>query len=389
MKSLIFVFLFLCINAYSFDTSVKGFIALDALNYEKIQSKNGYAVVGIGVLDLKVFAEQDNMTAALKLDLDGNLAEENNIFEEAYATYRGVKDFRFSLGKGVVKFQNLHWGAVENTYLDGGSLLGTDNNFRKASKKAFASVGYGHRSRGFLNIFTFFGESTEIDADEQGNPYYMTSGTKVTAYKTKTVTAFSTEKQTGFANKLELYQFNNLTLTQGLYYYKNKVQPDPSIAIDFGLSYETPELEIWMDTLAGYSSKGMYEKYSTRRLTEYFIQLGGEKFLDETWSVVLNTEALYTKNQQHTFSNVTIKSTTYTPDSALVEKSGQTTKSLNYKVESAVKYKISKSAFVTVGGLYERKIAEKNGQKNLSYIPGVFNANKEAFKLSSSVSFWF
>jgi len=389
MKFLILFFIFIVSKTFAFDTSVKGFIALDALNYEKIQSRNGYAVVGIGVLDLKIFAEQDNMTAALKLDLDGNLAEENNIFEEAYASYRGIKDFRFTLGKGVVKFQNLHWGAVENTYLDGGSLLGTDNNFRKISKKAFASVGYGHRSRGFLNIFSFFGDSSEIDTDEQGTPYYMTSGTKVTSYKTKLVTAFSTEKQTGLANKLELYQFNNITLTQGLLYYKNKVQPDPSVAVDFGLNYETPELDIWVDLLAGFSSKGMYEKYSARRLNEYFLQIGAEKYLDEVWSVVLNTEGLYTKNQQHTFTNVTIKSTTYTPDSSATEKSGQTTKTINYKIESAVKYKLSKSAHLSFGGLYERKISEKNGVKDLSYIPGVFNANKEAFKLSSGVSFWF
>ena len=70
-------------QAHALDTSVRGFIALDALNYEKVQKQKGAAVIGIGVLDLKVFAEQDDMSAAIKLDLDGKLDRENNIFEEA------------------------------------------------------------------------------------------------------------------------------------------------------------------------------------------------------------------------------------------------------------------------------------------------------------------
>ena len=92
--SLILAFLFLQlirpISSYALDTSVRGFIALDALNYEKVQKQKGAAVIGIGVLDLKIFAEQDDMSASIKLDLDGKLDKENNIFEEAYATYKGV-----------------------------------------------------------------------------------------------------------------------------------------------------------------------------------------------------------------------------------------------------------------------------------------------------------
>jgi len=59
--------------SYSLDTTVKGFIALDALNYKKIERTKDTLKVGIGVLDLKIFAEQDNMTAAIKLNLDTKL----------------------------------------------------------------------------------------------------------------------------------------------------------------------------------------------------------------------------------------------------------------------------------------------------------------------------
>lgn len=382
--------------AHSFETSLKGFIALDAINYEKIQRKEGAAVIGIGVLDLKVFAEQENMTAAIKLNIDGNLSIQNSIFEEAYASYRGIRDWRFSLGKGVVKFQNLHWGAVENTYLDGGSLLGTENGWRKVSNKAFASAGYGHRSRGFLNIFSIWGDSTEAAFDDKGNPYYMTSGSGtvsspkvISAYSTKSVPAFNTAKQLGFANKLELYRANDWTFTAGQIYYKSKLAPKASYAIDFGLAKDGTDFEYWVDMLYGFSSKAPFDSYTTYAKTEYFIQLGTQYHIDEIWSLVLNTEYLNVKDRAHSYADFTVDTTTYRADSRYSDKSGNTYKSTNYKVESAVQYKLSKSSFITSGALYERKLAAKNGEKGLTYIKGLDNPNTEAFKLSTSISFWF
>ena len=252
-------------TTFSFDTSVKGFIALDGLNLQKIQNKKAEAVIGIGVLDLKIFAEQENVTAAIKLDLDGKLSEDLNIFEEAYASYRGIPDWKFSLGKSVVKFQNLHWGAAMNTYLDGGSILGTENSWRKVSRKAFISAAYGHHSKGFLDTFTIWGDSSEIDYDEQGRPKTTTDTKKnITSYSYKNVPAFTTEKQLGLGNKLELYKFNSWTFTFGQIYFKNKVEDKPSWAVDFGTSSETSEWETWTDLLAGFTTKAP----DTRRRTE-------------------------------------------------------------------------------------------------------------------------
>ena len=143
-------------KAHAFDTSLRGFIALDALNFEKISGEKASSVIGIGVLDLKVFAQKDDMGVAIKMDLDGKLDKRYNIFEEAYVGYRGIRDWRFMAGKGVVRFQNIHWGVAENSYQDGGSVLGSENSFRKLSKRAFLAVAYGHYSRGFLNTFSFF-----------------------------------------------------------------------------------------------------------------------------------------------------------------------------------------------------------------------------------------
>lgn len=395
MRQLCFAFLVIVLMptvANSLETSLKGFIALDALNYEKIQRKKGAAVIGIGVLDLKIFAEQDNMTAAIKLNIDGNLSVQNNIFEEAYATYRGIRDWRFSLGKGVVKFQNLHWGAVENTYLDGGSILGTENGWRKVSNKAFASVGYGHRSLGFLDIVSVWGDSTEVTTDDRGNPVYTATGSAtnktITAYTTKSVPAFNTSKQLGLANKLELYRFEDWTFTAGQIFYSNKLAPKKSYAVDFGLSRSGTTWEHWIDLLYGFSSKSPFEQYTTYAKNEYFMQMGSQYHFNEIWSVVGNLEFLYVKDQAHTYTPFTVDGVTYTADSRF-DRAGHTVRSTNYKIESAFQYKLSKSSFVTTGGLYERKLASRNKVKDLSFIRGVDNVNAEGFKLSTSISFWF
>ena len=382
------------LSAHSFDTSVRGFIALDALNYEKVQGQKAGAVMGIGVLDLKIFAEQDDMSAAMKLDLDAKLEKENNIFEEAYATYKGIPNMRISLGKGVVRFQNLHWGAVENSYQDGGTVIGTENGYRKVSRKAFLAASYGGRSLGFINQFTVWGDSTEMSQDSSGKVVYVTSGSstnkQITAYKMEEVTAFNTSKQLGLGNKLEVFATDAWKFTFGQLYYKNKLGGGKAnYAFDIGANFENSTMEIWVDTLYGFSSKLPYDSFTTKAKTEYFAQVGMEYFLDQKWSLVENVEALYVKDLQHTYTAFSEDGVNYTPTSQQLEKSGATYKVFVYKLETAVKYKLTKSAQITVGGLYEKKTSQRNGVKNLEFIRDVRNANKEAYKLASSVSFWF
>jgi len=400
--SLFLVLALLPVSSHALETNLKGFIALDALNFEKISGQDGAAVIGIGVLDLKIFAEQDNMSVAIKLDLDGKLDKQNNIFEEAYGTYRGKQGWRLSLGKGVVKFQNLHWGAVENTYNDGGSILGTEQNWRKVSRKAFMAVSYGGRSQGFIDQFTFFGNSDEFLYDDNGKLVYVTQSGKnlpgtppvatkqITGYKTEAVPAFSTNKQMGFANKLELFASESTKIQTGQILYKSEFQDDVSWAVDVGGNYETAAMEGWFDVLYGYTNKLPYESFPTKDKYEWYYQLGAEYYLDETWSVVGNTEGLFIKDLQHTYPTTFVQDgITYTPTSDQEQLSNKTFKSFTYKIEAAIKYKLTKTSFITTGGLFEKKIAEKDGVKDLKTIKGVSNPNDEAYKLSSSISFWF
>jgi hypothetical protein len=397
MKKLLFTLVLvsslLPLSAFSFDTSVRGFIALDALNFEKVGGDKGGTVIGIGVLDLKIFAEQDDMSAAIKLDLDGKLDKENNIFEEAYATYKGVPNMRFSLGKGVVRFQNLHWGAIENTYQDGGTVIQSDNSYRKVSRKAFIAASYGGREIGFIDQFTLWGDSTELYTNQDGKLSYVSTGTntakQITGYKTEEVTAFNTSKQLGLANKLEYFATDSLKLTFGQFYYKSKFNDKANYAVDVGANYESSTMEIWVDALYGFTTKLPYESFTTKAKNEYFLQVGMEYYLNEKWSLVENVEGLYIKDLQHTYDTFTEDAITYSPTSQQIAKSNATYKIWTYKLESAVKYKLTKSAQITVGGLYEKKIAERNGVKNLAFIQDVRNANKDAYKLAASISFWF
>jgi hypothetical protein len=379
--------------SYSLDTSVKGFIALDAFNYKKIERTNDAIDVGIGVLDLKIFAEQDDMLAAMKLNIDGNLAIQNNLFEEAYATYRGFKNLKITLGKGVVKFQNLHWGVIANTYQDGGSILESENGWRKISNKALLSFAYGNKGTGFTNTFTLWGDSQEVQFDERGNPKYVTNISNTTpkyisAYETKAVPAFTTQKQLGLANKFELYQTKDWTFTTGQVYFKNKLQDKASYAIDFGATLDSTVWEYWLDAIYGFTSKAPYEAFTTFRKNEYFLQTGLQYHFDEYWSALTNLEYLHTKDQAHTYTNFTQDGVSYSTDSK-IDKNGQTVVSTSYKIEVGGQYKISKSSFITTGVLFEKKIAAKDGIKDLTYIKGVYNANAEAFELLSSISFWF
>ncbi len=389
---------FIFINqTIAFDTSVKGFIALDLANIEKIEGKKLDPQVGIGVLDLKVFAEQDGLTFNMKLDLDGKLAEANNIFEEAYVGYRGIRDWRFNAGKGVIKFQNIHWGVAENSYQDGGSIISTENSWRKLSRRAFVSTSYGHKNVGFLNTTSIFGDSSEIKTNDDGNPTYDTtctntngcSPTYVKGYTYEQVKAFNINKQIGLANKFEYFFDKDITLTQGLVANRNKFTDKTSWAATVSFRYETEPLEVWSEIIYGYTSTAPYEKYATYAKTETFAQLGMEYALTPDWSYLANAEFLIVDDQAHTYRDFVIGSKTFKKDSYTIKKDGSRYKSQQGKFETGVKYKLNKSAHITFAGIAERKEVEKDGVKDLKRIDGVYDPNRSAYKFITSLSYWF
>jgi hypothetical protein len=390
MKKFVFTLFFLPSIAFSFDATVKGFIAVDALNFQKIGSHTA-TDIGIGALDLKIFAEQDKMSAALKLAIKSNLNVPGNLFEQAYASYRGVPDWKFSFGKGQVNFQNLHWGVALNSYLDGGSILSTENSWRKVYNKAFLSVAYGKRDMGYLDTFTLYGDSGDINTyDTTPSKYVKGDGGSVVGYTLNSSPTFTLEKQFGLANKFEIYKIDQWVFNASQIYFKNKYQPNFSYALDFGAMRESNLLELWVDVLYGYTSKAPFESYSTFAKNEYFIQLGTEYHLNEIWSIKGNSEYLHVKDQSHLYpASFSEGGVTYTNSTDNKAKSGQTVISTSYKLDIGVQYRLAKTAFLTLGAVYEKKLAEKDGVKGLSAIPGVNNPNTEGYELGSFIAFWF
>ena len=393
MKKLILCFLLLSnlitSNSFAFDAAVKGFIAIDALNFVRSNSIDS-TDIGIGTLDLKVFAEQDNMSAALKLAIKSNLNVPGNLFEQAYASYRGVPNWKFSAGKGQINFQNLHWGVGLNTYQDGGSILGTENSWRKVYNKAFVSAAYGKRDWGYLDTLSLYGDSGDIVTNDQGQVKYVQTSGVVTGYSLATAPTFTIEKQLGIANKFELFKIDQWVINTSQIYYKNKLQPKPSYAFDVGFVRNDSLVEIWMDMIYGFTSKAPYEAYTTFAKHEFFVQLGTEYHLNEFWSLKANTEYLHTIDQAHTYTTYFYDSgTKYTNSSDNLAKSGQNVIATSYKLDVGAQYLLSKTSFLTFAAIYETKRADRNGVKSLSIIPGVTNPNAEGFELGAFIAFWF
>jgi hypothetical protein len=355
-----------CSNSFALDTEIKGFLALDLLILKKIEGRQQELVTGIGVLDLKAYATQDDFSGKIKLDLDNSkINEKYNLFEEASAAYR-ISDFwSVSAGKGVVPFHRLHWGVIENTYIDSGSVIGSKNAWRDVDKKLFLGTRLGSFRDGYLHHFTFWGESKLAKRDRAGN-LDLTSTGQLQYENSKT---FSTKDERGLAYKFELFPDNVNSLSAGLIYYWNDYIPRESWAFDTGWRYRDGQLEVWLEYLYGFKSTHSGDSYATAGLEEHFLQLGAEQYISELINILANVEVLFVEDERHTE-----RGTTLTANDGRIYEYDQV------KVEAGVKFKLSKAAFITVGALLERQIEDING---------VENSDAYAYEGATKLSFWF
>ncbi|PIP96236.1 MAG: hypothetical protein COW00_19945 [Bdellovibrio sp. CG12_big_fil_rev_8_21_14_0_65_39_13] len=357
-------------NAFALNAEVKGFLALDLLRVSKVKNRSQSVETGIGVLDLKIYGNQDNIFARFKLDLDDSkLGEPYNIFEEATATYRFRDNMMITAGKGVVPFHRLHWGVIENTYIDGGSVIGTENSWRDVDQKIILSFRLGEFKSGWINHTTFWGESKAVSRDRDGALTYD-SNDALTFTNAKT---FKTDEERGFANKLEFFPNNALSLSVGAIYYKADIAPDQSYAFDTGAKYRTSEWELWTEYMYGVKTTNASDKYATREKAEHFLQFGAEKTVNQLINVLVDIEGIMVKDLRHSDRG---------PTGKLRFNDGKTYKTNNAKIESGVKFKISKAAFVTVGALFEKqwqKIDEVDSSKSPLH----------AYEFATKLSFWF
>ncbi|MBL6988805.1 MAG: hypothetical protein ISR65_03470 [Bacteriovoracaceae bacterium] len=336
--------------AFAFDTKVKGFVAIDLLSTNKKESQDQKYEFGIGVLDLKLYAQHEKFNAKIKLDLDdGKMDEKYNIFEEMTVSYRFNDKFKIKVGKGKVPFHRLHWGAIENCYTDGGSMLGTEQGWRDQDNLVLTTFTYGGYHHGLINHFSIFGTSRKYSIASNG--YFENDPSKTVQLN----------DQRGLANKFIYFPFGGLELSASIIFHKNDYNPQSNWAADFGGGYEQGNFEIWFEYVFGFiSHHKYYSSYSKKKLRQYeqTLQLGGEYKLSSKISAILNTEVVFINQTTH--------------DDGYWQRD-------NYKLDFGAKYNFNRNTFATLGALVEKRI--QKGPSSKDELAG--------YKAKASLSHWF
>ncbi len=353
----------LSLNALAFDTNIAGFMALDLLMFNKHESRSATLENGIGVMDLKVYANQDNLSGKVKLDLDdSSIGTKYNIIEELLASYKVNEMLKITSGKGPVPFHSLHWGAMENTYIDGGTVLETRTNdgdrlkWTDVDNRIVTTLAVGNKGQKFINSLSFYGNSYTIRRNTDGS-LDLDSRNQI---QTDNSFTMNTKKERGVANKLEFFPTQNLKLALGGILFHNKINPKAdSWALDFGGGYESGDLEVWFNSMYGFSSESIHYRYAVKEQKEHTYQLGMEYAYAEKWSFVANGELLYLTALKH--------------DDLRNEVT-------QYKLDLANKYKLSPKAHFAVG-----VVGERRHYKRINY----YNYETGAIELAGKVSFWF
>jgi len=359
-------------SAYAFEASIRGFIALDMLVVKKTEGRKQEAETGIGTLDLKVYATQDDFSMKIKLDLDDSrIGDAYNLFEEATVSYRAMPDHQIIMGKGKVSFHQMHWGVISPSFVDGGAELSPDHSLYDLDNRLVLSWRYGGFSRGFFNYLTYFGEAKSYSTNSDGTPRVSSTGTAPNqrfSLSYRNEKTFSSKDQAGIANKFELFVNRELTLsTAGMYYY-NSINPKNNWAFDVAGRYSNKDIEIWAEYVHAFTSTFYAANYATFRKHENLLQLGAEYYMTEFYNVLANVEAAFVNNQHHS-------------DPVGEFNDGKKVKTKTYKAEVGVKLKLHKSAFITLGGQVEKQntVIETDNSDN----------DRHAYLLASKFSFFF
>jgi hypothetical protein len=376
MKVLLLVMSLLPSLALAYNTQVKGFLALDLLKIQKIDTypKDHLSyTAGIGTFDLKFNAEQDRLSLRIKLDLDDkSLTYVGNIFEEVTANYRLNDMWNFTAGKGVVPFHQKHWGVLQNCYVDGGTVLEAYPKWNDQDEKYLGIINYGSYNRGFINSFTFYGDSKDVDREADGSESLSNvagKGDVKRGYKNQL--SFDAQYQHGFANQFEVYPIKGLTLAVAGIHYWNAVNPKASWAVDANGKFKNDRGEIWAEYVYGYYSSDYWTSYSVLYDHEMVGQVGGELYLTDTWSALANLEYQWSNRQEYNY--IDSKDKNY--------RRGQKVEMNAYKADVGMKAKIDNSAYITLGAIAERKTEKQSDRPKRDAV--------NAYVVGSTFSWWF
>lgn len=358
MKKLAIPLLGLLVGASAFaqSASFSGFAALDMLTYLKTQDQEGTYDLGVGVLDMKARARYKDFSVKIKFDLDSSSIkyDQTNLVEEFSVSWQPNYDWKVTAGKYKAIFHQLHWGATEHCFTDGGSILGIQNSYRDLDRRPVVTVRYGSYRKGFMNNFSIFGNPTVLKQGANGTV------TEVTNYKIDMM------QERGFTNRFEYFPTNDWNLGVAALYYKYDLNPHANYAYDASAKYKSGPWEVWFEYVWGRGGSHSALRYAKYKTDEQTIQLGAEYEFNDLMNFIVNVEGAMV-------NYIGYNSTTKVKNAGNEQQD-------NYKIDSAVKFKVADSTQVTFGPLVEKKYY-RNQSGNLS--------TQWGYQLSAGLSMWF
>ena len=364
-------------NLSAYEIKLKGFMAADVLKLEqnkKQEEKASHSFhSGIAVLDLKIYGRFDKLESKIKIDLDnGSLAERYNLFEEATLAYQLYPRLKIKMGKGLVPFHRKHWGVLQHSYRDSGSVLNPEHSWRDQDRKILLSFIYGNYKNGMINTFTLWGNSSRPtyengalkfvgEKNDEKNPTKLVYKNHIT---------FNTSDEQGLANKVELFFDRTHALSFAGIAYNSKWNPHWSYAVDTAYNYRTEKREIWFEYTYGVFSTHWGAKYATYKNKEHLFQLGIDQYLNSRFNIVANTEYAKVDRQNHSGE----QGNTWNNDGLFHDVD-------TFKIETGLKLKFpGRSGYLTFGVFYEQKNKTSGG---------IERPKRTALQLANTLAFWF
>ncbi len=354
MRKLISLITFFLVIAGPFsvlgvETKFSGFIGIDLMKISKENEKRTEYNNGIGAIDIKFSSYYEKFSSKIKLDLDEKKFEQTyNLFEEASVTYNYSPTMKFEMGKNKVSFYKQIRGAIEASYFDGGSLLGTGQSWYDIDNKNLIEFTYGSKDLGFFNHLTIYGDK----------------------YQSKNV---NLRTRYGIADNFEFFPMANVTVAVAGVLFRNNAPEsnndghEDNWAVDTNAQYTRGSFDFFFEYLYGSLSTGNNVKYGAIQATDHIAQVGFEQNFSELLNFLLEVEAAIVDkecNDQEYDDNLKSKHLEQT----------------TVKVEAGVKFKMDRSIFFTTGVLYETASRK---------IEGVAQPDLNVYQLAGTLSYWF
>lgn len=354
--------LLLASNAFALSARIGGFAALDLLTYLKKEDQNATYDYGIGVLDMKIYARHKKFSSKVKFDLDDKSIKHNvlDLVEEFTVSWQPNWDWKVTAGRGKAQFHRLHWGATEHCYTDGGAILSPKHTYRDLDQRPVVTVRYGNYRKKFMNHVSVFGNPV-LPKTGSGDGYSD-------RYAKNTRIDFTEER--GITDKFEWFPTRELSLSASALYYKHDLNPHANYAFDTGGRYRSGPVELWFEYIWGRNGAEPNVQYSVFNSYENTFQLGGQYEINDLVDFILSTGGTMVRYKGYYYDSAQKKN--------FVKSYGE--RQNNFKVDTALKFKVAKSTQITFGSLFEKQYYKKeNGANAITW----------GYQISSGLSMWF